>query len=138
MNEVGPVRKYLSKEWLEAGRLAVNNSMEFSELAKDMNLTIYHVITEGPNKNIIYFWSTFRDGKCVEVELGEKAEVDFTLTAPFEIWKQIHQGKLEIIQAVLEKNLKVEGKPVKGIKILKLAPLMNNIIAGLETDFSIE
>lgn len=84
----------------------------------------------------MYFWSTFRDGECVEVSLGKKSDVNFTLTAPFSIWKQIHEGALDIVQAVLEQNLKVEGKPVKGLKILKLAPLMNKIIAELDTDFS--
>lgn len=129
--------KYLSQEWLEVGKRAVNGNEDFRKIAKGMNLTIYHVIEEVPNRGIIYFWSTFRDGECIEVNLEKKEEVDFTLTAPFTIWKQIHEGKLEITLAILEHMLQVEGKPVKGIKIFKLAPLMNKIIAGIETDFNI-
>ncbi len=129
--------KYLSQDWLELGRIAVNSNEEFRRLAKNLNLTIYHIITDVPNKGTIHFWSTFKGGQCVEVSLGEKSDNDFTLTASFNIWKKIHNGSLEIVQAVLEKSLRVEGKPVKGIKILKLAPLMNNIIATIETDFTI-
>ena len=129
--------KYLSQAWLELGRAAVNRNEEFRKLAKNLNLTIYHVILDVPNKGNVYFWSTFKEGVCVEVRLGKKSEVDFTLTGPYEIWKQIHDGSLEIIQAILEETLKVEGKPVKGIKIMKLAPLMNKIIATIETDFSL-
>ena len=129
--------KYLSQDWLDLGRIAVNNNEEFRKLGKNLNLTIYHVISDVPNKGTVYFWSTFKDGKCVEVQLGEKSVGDFTLTASYDIWKQLHDGSLEIVQAILEKSLHVEGKPVKGIKILKLAPLMNKIIATIETDFKI-
>jgi hypothetical protein len=129
--------KYLSREWLELGKQAVNRNVDFRKIAKDMNLTIYHVIEGVPERGTIYFWSTFKEGECIEVKLGRKEAADFTLTAPFTIWKSIHAGRLEITQAVLEKMLRVEGKPIKGIKILKLAPLMNKIIAGIETDFNI-
>jgi len=128
---------YLSQEWLDLGKAAINENVEFRRVAEGMNLTIIHVITDVPDRGTLYFWSTFRDGECVDVQLGEKIEVDFTLSAPFSIWKQIHEGKLDIVQAVLEKKLAVEGKPVKGIKILKLVPLMNEIIAGLDTNFGI-
>ncbi len=129
--------KYLTQEWLNLGKVAVNSNAEFRKVAKGMDLTIYHVITEVPNRGTVDFWSTFRDGECVEVKLGKKSEVNFTLTAPFSIWKQIHAGSIEILQVILENKLRVEGKPVKGIKILKLAPLMNQIIAGINTDFNI-
>ena len=129
---------YLTQEWLDRGKAAVNGHTEFRKIAQGMNLTIIHVITEVPTQGTVYFWSTFRDGECVEVQLGKKDTADFTLTAPYSIWKQIHQGNLEIVQAILEKKLTVEGKPVKGIKILKMAPLMNQIIAGIETNFNIE
>ena len=128
--------KYLSEEWLEIGRTAVNNNEKFREIAKGMNLVIYHIITDVPKAGTIYFWSTFKDGECVEVKLGEKSEVHFTLSGTFTAWKAIHDGTLDIVQAVLEQKIKVEGKPVKGIKILKMAPLMNKIIAGIGTDFS--
>jgi len=129
---------YLTQEWLDRGKAAVNSHAEFRKIAQDMNLTIYHVITEVPIQGTVYFWSAFKEGECVEVQLGKKDTVDFTLTAPYSIWKQIHQGNLEIVQAILEKKLTVEGKPVKGIKILKMAPLMNQIIAGIETNFNIK
>jgi hypothetical protein len=129
---------YLTQEWLDRGKAAVNGNAKFRQIAQGMNLTIIHVITEVPTQGTVYFWSTFEDGECVEVQLGKKDTVDFTLTAPYGIWKQIHQGSLEIVQAILEKKLTVEGKPVKGIKILKMAPLMNQIIAGIETNFNIE
>jgi hypothetical protein len=135
--EIGNLVDYLSQEWLELGKQAINENAEFRKFAEGMNLTIIHVITNIPNRDTIYFWSTFRDGECVEVDLGEKAEGDFTLIAPFSIWKQIHEGSLDLIQAVLEKKLAVEGKPVKGVRVLKLVPLMNQIISGLETNFDI-
>jgi hypothetical protein len=128
---------YLTQEWLDQGKETINNNEEFRRIAQGMNLTIIHVITGVPTQGRIYFWSTFRDGECTEVQLGEKDPVDFTLTASFSIWKQIHEGKLDMVQAVLEKKLVVEGKPVKGIRILKLVPLMNEIISGLDTNFDI-
>ena len=129
---------YLTQEWLDRGKVAVNSNAEFRKIAQGMNLTIIHVIIGVPTQGTVYFWSTFKDGECVEVRLGKKDTVDFTLTAPYSIWKLIHQGSLEIVQAILEKKLTVEGKPVKGIKILKMAPLMNQIIAGIETNFNIK
>jgi len=55
----------------------VNKNEEFRELAKNMNLTIYHIITDVPNKGTIYFWSTFKEGECIEVTLGEKLDNNF-------------------------------------------------------------
>jgi len=128
---------YLSQDWLDLGKAAINENAEFRKYAGGMNLTIIHVITDVPDRDTVYFWSIFKNRECVEAQLGEKLEVDFILSAPFCIWKQIHEGKLDIVQAVLEKKLEVKGKPVKGIKILKLAPLMNQIISGLDTNFNI-
>jgi putative sterol carrier protein len=127
--------KYLSLEWLELGRAAVNANAEFREVAKGMSLTISHVITEVPNKGTVYFWSTFRDGECVKVALGSRSDANFTLTAPYAVWRQVHDGSIEIVQVILEQKMQVEGHPVKGIKILKLAPLMNQLIAEVETEF---
>ncbi len=128
--------KYLTQEWLDLGKFAVNNNEKFREIAKGLNLVIYHIITQVPPKNeTIDFWSTFKDGECVEVKLGEKVDVNFTLTAPYSIWKQIHDGTVEILQMILEKKLMVEGKLIKGIKIMKLAPLMNKVIASIDTEF---
>lgn len=38
--------KYLSQEWLDLGKSAVNNNSEFRRLAKGIKLTIYHVIKD--------------------------------------------------------------------------------------------
>ncbi|MHA1130226.1 MAG: hypothetical protein ACTSQI_15245 [Candidatus Helarchaeota archaeon] len=129
--------KYLSQEWLDLGRIALNANGEFRRIARDMNLTIYHVITEIPNRGRVYFWSTFHNGECTEVKLGEKMDVNVILTAPYRIWKQVHDGSIDIVQVILEKKMALEGKLMKGIKILKLAPLVNKIIAEIDTDFNI-
>jgi len=129
--------KYLSQEWLDLGKKAVNENEEFRKLAKGMNLTINHVITDVPQRGTVCFWSTFGDGECIEVKIGKKSDANFTLIGSFDVWKQIHSGSTELVQMVLEKKLQVEGKPIKGIKILKMAPLMNEIIAAIDTDFDI-
>lgn len=127
--------EYLSQEWLELGRKAINASTKFRKIAKGMSLVISHRIVKGLNKKELAFWSTFKDGECVEVKLGEHPAPNFILTGFYDTWIKIHKGDLDIVQAILEKAILVEGKPVKGIKILKLAPLMNKLIASIETTF---
>ncbi|MHA1263726.1 MAG: hypothetical protein ACTSRS_00670 [Candidatus Helarchaeota archaeon] len=127
--------QYLSEAWLELGRKAINANTEFQRIAKGMNLIISHKIIEVPTKGVVWFWSRFEDGKCVEVKLGEHKNPHFILSGTYSIWRQIHEGKLDLLLAVLEKKLQIIGKPLKGIKILKLVPVMSKTIAAIETDY---
>jgi hypothetical protein len=130
--------QYLSKEWLELGRKAINAHEDFRRIARGMTLIISHRIRGVPGRGEVYFWSRFQDGECSEVQIGEHPDPQFLLSGGFAVWEQVHRGKLEILQAILEKKIQVEGKPVKGIRILRLAPLMNEIISQIETDFDLQ
>ena len=128
--------KYLTKEWLEAGMIAVNADSEIREAAKNLTAIFLHVVTDIPNSNDnIYFMSEYQNGIVTEMKIEKIENPTFILTAKYEDWKEFHSGKLNFIDFVWKGKLKVEGKFPQNINMPKLIEKLSQVIASIPTEF---
>lgn len=127
--------KYLSKEWLELGRNAINGNEEFVKVAKGFSASFLHTVSKTPAGGTLYYWSKFENGKCAGVGLGKIDNADFGFEAAYDAWVKIHKGEIGIIRAVLTRKLKMKGSLLKAVKYRKMAGLMSRVIAGVETEY---
>jgi hypothetical protein len=132
--------KYLSKEWLELGRNAINSNEEFMSWSRPHGFSasfLHSVIGVDPlgHTQTLYYWSRFDNGKCAEVGLGKIENTDFEFEAAYNVWVRIHKGAMGIIPAVLTRKLKMKGSLLKAVKYRKMAGLMRRVIAEVETEY---
>ena len=107
--------KYLSQEWLDAGR---EFAQEFGE-RPGATARLQYVVTGGPDGDVTYYW-VLENGKLLESKLGEDPDADFTLTLTYDDSVKIQQGELDANAAFMQGRMKVTGNMAK---LMSLMPL---------------
>ena len=116
--------KFLSDEWARAFMDEMNQSRAFAEAAKTWEGDFLFVMEpEGPIKEKIYVYADLFKGKCRDCYVtrdpgGKKAE--FTLSAPYGVWRKYFAGRLHLIAAVARGQFKFEGNMVKLFRNVKV------------------
>ena len=132
---------YLSQEWLDEARKALNGSDVFVKAARGtLTATFQHYVTDvpaGAGGEDIAFASEFQQGRCVDVRLGELSSPDVTLTAPYSLWKRFHAGDVGLIHSLLCLKLKVKTRLPTAISLTPYWRLysMNKILATVSTRY---
>lgn len=111
--------RYPSAEWTAALHEQINQSDAYAQSAKTWEGDILFV-TEGAGAIHLDLWhGTCRASSYVENPASVKAE--YRITAPPEKWKSVLTGKLDPIQGMVTRQLKLEGNLVKIMKNVKAA-----------------
>jgi len=132
---------YLSQEWLDEAREALDGSEMFVKAARGtLTATFQHYVTEVPAEaggEDIAFWSEFQKGRCVNVRLGELSSPDVTLTAPCSMWKRFHAGKVGLAGALLSLDLEVKTRLSTALSLTRYWRLywMNKILSTVPTRY---
>ncbi len=107
--------QYLSQAWLDHQQAV---AQEFPE-RPGASARMQYVVTGGPAGDIRYYW-VVEDGQLLESQLGEDADVDFTLTVTYDDSVRIQRGELDETAAFMQGRLKVTGNMGK---LMSLMPL---------------
>lgn len=108
-----------SPEWVTVFHEQINSSDAYANAAKTWEGDITLVIEGGPG---IYvdLWH----GKCRASEYLADPHVkspEFTITADMEKWKKVLAGKLDPVQGMVTRQIKLDGNLVKIMKNVKAA-----------------
>ena len=108
-----------SPEWVTVFHEQINTSDAYANAAKNWEGDITLVIEGGPG---IYvdLWH----GKCRASEYLADPHVkspEFTITADMEKWKKVLAGKLDPVQGMVTRQIKLDGNLVKIMKNVKAA-----------------
>ena len=111
--------KFPSPEWVTMFYEQINTSDAYANAAKTWEGDITLVIEDGPG---IYvdLWH----GKCRAAEFLADPHVkspEFTITADMEKWKKVLAGKLDPVQGMVTRQIKLDGNLVKIMKNVKAA-----------------
>lgn len=111
--------KFPSPEWVEVFNEQINSSDAYANAAKTWEGDITLVIEGGPG---IYLdlWH----GKCRTAEFLTDPDVkspEFRITADMEKWKKVLANKLDPVQGMVTRQLKLDGNLVKIMKNVKAA-----------------
>ena len=125
--------KFPSPEWVSAFNEQVNTSDAYANAAKTWEGDITLVIEGGPG---IYLdlWH----GKCRQAEFLDdpsSKSPEFQITADMEKWKKVLAGKLDPVQGMVTRQIKLDGNLVKIMKNVKAAQELVRCSTKVDTTF---
>ncbi len=130
-----------SPEWLDTFRDAINANAEVREAARDWEGDITLVVYAEPDKGVPFdSWAWFDlqrpegiEAKVVPPEEGERAT--FVISAPYSVWKDVLQGRLEPIKGMTQGKLRLSGDLIAIREHVRAVGALVSTATHLETEF---
>lgn len=131
--------KFPSDEWVKALMAEINTREAYREAARNWEGDFYFVVTAGPGvPRDVYLYMDLWHGACraaYEVaDPGEKTP-EFTISAPLSAWRKVVEKKLDPIQGLITRQLKLKGNMLKIMKAPKAAAELVNCCTLVETEW---
>ena len=125
--------KFPSQAWADQFLLTVNRNDAYASAAKTWEGDIYLVIEEGG-----VFYLDLWHGKCREAlyttDLSVK-QPEFMLTTSLEKWRKVLENKLDPVQGMITRQIKLDGNLVKIMKNVKAAQELVRCATQIDTEF---
>lgn len=122
--------KFLSEEWGDAVREALNSSDAVKNATKGVNLTIQQVVTDVPDQGEVRYWTKFDDG-TIDGGVGEAPDADVTISQTYDNAASMNRGELNAQAAFMQGKLKVTGNMGKLLQhqgaIQSLGPVIQQV-----------
>lgn len=131
--------KFGSEQWVQALMAAINSSKAYAEAAKTWEGDFYFIVdpkTPG-GKELVMFVDLWH-GKCREAFLvGDRSvkKPAFVISAQESAWRKVIEGKLDPIQGMMTKQLKLTGDMVKIMKAVKASKELVGCTTRIPTEF---
>lgn len=131
--------KFPSDEWIKELGKQLNESEAYAKSAKGWEGDFCFVVEpDDAYDGTAYLYLGLYHGKSPDA--GVMASVDeretgFILRAPFSNWRKVIEGKLDPIQGMMTKKLKVQGNMMKIMRYPKAAKELVTCCALVPTDF---
>jgi putative sterol carrier protein len=98
--------KFLSPEWADALKDALNGSEAFREAAATSAATIQQVITDGGGET--HYWIRIAD-RAIDLGLGDADHPDATITQTYESAVALAKSELSPVTAFMTGKIKIAG-----------------------------
>ncbi len=128
---------FASEEWVQALHEALNNSAGYQSAAKNWEGDLCFRVQPGPGfPQEKYLYLDLWHGACRSAKASDTAvSSEFTITAPLMTWKQVINGRLDPIRAIMSRKLKLDGPMAKVLKSPKAAIELVNSAKTLDTEW---
>ena len=132
-----------SKEWCEEAVRLVNADPEISLAAQGWQGEIGVIVDAEPGKLARAFVVHLvpRGGRIEKLRvLDEPDDLDeldpaYLARAPYTVWKQLLQGSLDPVEAVLRRRIAVKGDLQQLIERLRFKGIADRVFAALKTEY---
>lgn len=125
--------KFPSNEWVDRFVYEINNSESYANAAKTWEGDVMLVI-EDAAAVYLDLWH----GKCRAAEYladPNAKSAEFKISAGLDKWQKILDGKLDPVQGLTTRQLKLDGNLAKVMKNFKAAQELVRCAARVETEF---
>jgi putative sterol carrier protein len=131
--------KFPSDEWIKELSTRLNASESYERSARDWEGDFIFVVEpdEGYGDTAYLFLSLLH-GKSPDAAVlasQDERESEFVIHAPFSTWRQVIEGKLDPIQGMMTRKLKLMGNMMKVMRYPKAAKEIVDCCALVPTDF---
>ena len=130
---------FASDEWLQAFHESINSSKAYEDAAKTWEGDFYFIVEpEGSQTETIYMYVDLWHGKCRKVFIAKDAsqmQPEFVISAPPGVWKKVVEKKLDPIQGLITRQLKLKGNLAKIMRAVKAAQELVNCTTKVPTEF---
>jgi len=128
-----------SPEWLEAFHEVINTSKSYEAAAKTWEGDFYFIVEpEGSMTKPVYYYVDLWHGKSRRVFVVEdesEMQPEFVISAPLRAWKKVIEKKLDPIQGLVTRQLKLKGNLAKILRAVKAAQELVNCTTKVPTEF---
>ena len=132
--------KFPSDEWIKELSSQLNASESYERSAKDWEGDFVFVIEpDEAYDDVSYLFLGLFHGKspdAAELVSEDERETAFVIRAPFSAWRQVIEGKLDPIQGMMTRRLKLQGDMMKIMRYPKAAKEIVDCCALVPTDFN--
>ncbi len=125
--------KFPSAEWTAAFESEINSSDAYANAAKQWEGDILLVIDDSPGIYLDLWHGTCRGARFVEDATSVSPE--FKILAPMAKWQSVLAGKLDPVQGMVTRQLKLEGNLVKIMKNVKAAQELVRCATRVPTEY---
>lgn len=130
--------KFASEQWVKAFQEAINASEGYAEAAKTWEGDFYFIVEPSPGGKETVMYVDLWHGKCREAFLVTDRSVKapaFVISAPVAAWRKVIEKKLDPIQGLMTRQLKLQGDMVKIMKAVKAAKELVECTTKVPTEF---
>lgn len=131
--------KFPSDAWIKALMEKLNQSKAYQEAARNWEGDFYFVVQKSPGvPQDTYLYMDLWHGKCrdaYEVSSASQEKPEFTINAPLPTWKKVLDKKLDPIQGLVTRQLKLQGNLMKVMKAPKAAVELVNCATEVDTEW---
>ena len=131
--------KFASEEWVQALKDVINTSGAYAEAAKTWEGDFYFIVEPGgpvSQEMVMYMdlWHGACRDACTLADRGAKQPA-FVISAPITVWRKIIDKKLDPIQGMMTRQVKLQGDMVKIMKAVKAAKELVECTTRVPTQF---
>lgn len=127
--------------WFQSLVEQINASADYREAAKDWEGDIAFLVEAEPDRGVgedawgyLDLWhGTCRGGGRVDQVTGETAA--YVIRAPYSRWKDVVQGELDPVRAMMQGKLRVRGDLPTIVRYVKAADELVHLCSKVETTF---
>jgi len=131
--------KFPSVEWINKVRELLNESESYQRSAKDWEGDFIFVVEpDEAYSHTSYLHLELYHGSspgAALVKEDELPETEYFLNAPFSTWRRVIEGKLDPIQGMMTRQLKLEGDLMKIMRYPKAAQEIVSCCAKVPTEW---
>lgn len=131
--------KFPSDEWIKELARQLNASEAYEKAAKDWEGDFVFVVEpDEAYPHTAYLFLGLYHGKSTDAAMiGGETErpAEFIIRAPFSTWRQVIEGKLDPIQGMMTRKLKLQGNMMKVMRYPKAAKEIVACCAKVPTEW---
>jgi putative sterol carrier protein len=131
--------KFATGEWVQALKDAINASAAYRDAAKTWEGDFYFVVepsAPGAPETVMYMdlWHGDCRSACICAMRSDKTPA-FVISAPIAVWRKVIDKKLDPIQGMMTRQIKLQGDMVKIMKAVKAAKELVECTTKVPTEF---
>jgi len=130
--------KFATEEWIKELSRLLNESESYEKSASNWEGDFIFVMDAEPGKVPVYMYLNLYHGKSPDAgilkSLDEK-KAEYVISASGTTWRKVVEGKLDPIQGMMTKQLKLTGNMMQVMRYPKAAKEIVSCCAMIPTDF---
>lgn len=131
--------KFPSDEWIKLLSAKLNASPAYEQSAKSWEGDFLFVVEpDQAYPETAYLFLALYHGKspeAMQLPTMDNHKASYILSAPFSTWRRVIEGKLDPIQGMMTKQLKLKGDMMMIMRYPKAAKEIVACVATIPTDF---
>ncbi len=127
---------FATDEWVKALMVELNQSEGYAKAARNWEGDFYFIV-EGAGEDA-YLYMDLWHGECRDAFKADSHDAkapEFELRAPLATWQAVINKKMDPIQGIVTRKLKLQGPMMKVMKAPKAAIELVEACGRLETDW---